>query len=195
MSCSILLDACSGHFQIPGGVPSMGLVRSFPEVPPSVMRGCLESFCGLESGSFANSKSAFTYGRTVEPRGYGKILRNHHVWSGANEEKWRPQRVETYFGLSYRVVVEGAFEETLRKALRGETSGYGCLYLGRSDDIVSALVEGTKPARWVIPGTTWNLPIKVGHGFSTVTKTIYGQFTLTENFESDPPPLSHWIKS
>jgi len=161
------------------------------------MVGFIESMCGKEPGAFANSNSKFAYGWFNKPGGRGTLLRLDHVWTSdkvlkKTTDHVRPVKRDVLFDLSYRMVVEGAFEELIREALDGKAKRYGLLYLGESDDMVYWVTTKTAPTKWVVPGNSMALPIKAGRGFGTLSP-IYRGFAFLE-MDTDEVPEDAWLE-
>ena len=175
----------SGHYRVPGAVANMGTARSFDIAPPSTMMGFFESACG-EVGTFNDSNTRFAYGWVRRPAGQGYLLRKDHVWvSGtkgypkSKHEASRPVRHQTFYDMVYQVVVEGSFEERLRRALRGDVERFGVLSLGESSNVVNWTQEGpVVPTEWVVPGRAFALTMKVARGYRNLSPT-YRSFGLT----------------
>ncbi len=176
------VEADSGHYRVPGNVKNLQVQQTFPFLPPSTAKGFVESLCGVYSSDA--SKTRYALGRVLEPWGRGQPLRKAQVWSGG-EENIRPVKVDTFFGVSYQIGIDGALEPLVLKSLKGEVVRTGVLYLGESDNLVYWLSEGKRAAEWLVPGTKWMLPIKTEKGYKTVRPT-YRNFDLSSKLVEAP---------
>lgn len=191
--------ALRGHYRVPGAVATMGIVRSYLIAPPSVVLGFIESFCGVERDTFRDGSTKIAYGWAEDgrPKGYGRIMRKDHVWasggvkpkSGGSPETQRPVLLEVWYDLIYRVSVDGPAALQVRQALRGETSRYGVLSLGESDNLVTWLQEGAGGAEWIVPGNQFQLPIAVPHRYDRLQPKMGGFSFL----ESQVAPEEAWM--
>lgn len=164
---SLLVDLPWGHFRVPGNNETLGLTQTYECVPVTTVIGFLESMCGEERGSFKASGSKLAHGWVQRPSGRGTVLRKDQASASGGIGKAlmviRPVRKALLYGMVIRVVVEGAYEERLREALRGERGRYGGpLYLGESDNPVEWVSEGEAPTEWVVenPRGRMALPVK-----------------------------------
>lgn len=100
--------------------------------------------------------------------------------AGANSESIRPFHIETFFDLTYIVLIKGPQAAKIREAIAGNVERFGVLYLGTSDDAVTWVgeYEGSLEAvQWVVPGTTIPLTITAPYGYGNYSAE-YGSFDL-----------------
>ena len=201
---SIIVNASTGTYRVPGVVETLETARCFETVPPSTVAGFLESLCGREFGDFARSGSRVAYGETRKPAGSGKILRKDAVVTNpqggfdeaiGNKNSQRPIFHETLYDLEYRMDIEGPYADLVTKAVKGEIPRKGVLCLGESDDLVDSVrvVEEPIETNWVVSvtrgeGQVW-LPVRVWR-FRDKVRPNYGTF---KRVKSLTPPETAWL--
>lgn len=159
-----------------------GLAQTYRVVPPSTVVGFIEAFLGREAGTFARAENKLAVGEIAKPTGRGILFRTGHIKDSSGTIK-RPVNHETWFNLRYRVVVQGPWEKDLRDAFNGDcedaNNAYGVLCLGESEDLVNSVVlDDETPARWLVPGKSFMLPIQAPYGYSNLNP-ILKRFSLS----------------
>jgi len=181
---TLLVEAVSGHYRIPGKVGSGELAPTYPIAPPSTIQGFLESMAGCPWQSF---KGSFFYGWEHLPRGRGRATRRVTVWSSPNkgrdkslgDQGVRCINLDILYDISYIIVVNGEWEQKLRDSLAGKISRTGILYLGESSDLVNVFEIPNPPegVLWVTPGASHTLPVKTGRGYDNIS-VAYRSFDI-----------------
>lgn len=166
----------------------MEIAQSYPICPPSTMAGCIESMCGEQRGSFQASGSKLAYGWVRRPLGHGFLIRREQTIANSLEpilkamnskEGWRPVKRECWFDMIFRVVVTGAFEDQVRKALVGDVARTGVLSLGDSDDAINWISETEAETEWLVPGDNFALPLRVPTTCRNI-QAVYQTFGMTK---------------
>lgn len=159
----------TGHYRVPGAVPTMGVAQSYPMVPPATVRGFVECLSDLQWGNF---KGRIAIGRVGAPVTRGKILRSDHVSTQNRKvrkviDQRRPVHWDIHVDPAYQIAVDSPEnEDDIHRALRGESTRYGVLSLGTSEDEVYYLREEEVATEWLVPGKTMVLPIRTYRGCS-----------------------------
>jgi len=148
------------HFGVAGG----GDIRTiYPIVPHPTARGFIESLCGREHETMKDMQLAV--GVRQFERSRGTILRKLHARSSSGDVT-RPVPHHILWNPVYAIAVRGEHADPVRATLRGEGTRYGILSLGESDSAVDWISEDpVGHAQWLIPGTTYALPIRAGRGY------------------------------
>jgi len=189
---TLRIDSISGHFRIPGQIPLLALVPSYPFCPPSTMQGCLEAFTASRKGSF---RGEFRYGAFRPPGGWGTLLRQAQIWASKKKDQqrapndyevMRPVHVEKWYDLSHCVQVRGPWEDKIRETLeKGRDDFFGVLYLGESQDLITWIGETDDPldkVQWLVPGSQMQLPVKTLYGYRNYGPTLKGfDLRITKN--------------